>query len=232
MDTLALSEHTIALHKVNADAYEKVASTYHNLFALKPTATRVQFIQDLAKDLAPGSKVLELGCGSGVGSKPFIERGCEVTGVEISAAQIALARENIPTATLVHADMMAVSFLPESFDAVVGVYSFLHLSKDNQEILISRIAEWLKPGGSLACNFPAETFTDSTLGGVTSEWLGEKMFWHSLGADGNRELLKEHGKGLKLVKDEVVVDTLDAAAAEATKGSPDEAFHWIRAIKE
>ncbi|KAF8185968.1 S-adenosyl-L-methionine-dependent methyltransferase [Pholiota molesta] len=231
MEIVPISEQTKALHKVNADAYDIVSDTYNTLYTQRPAATRVNFIQGLANDLSPGSKVLELGCGGGLASKPLIERGCDLTGIDISAAQIALAQQNIPAATLIHADIMSASFPPESFDAVVAMYSFLHLRKEEQEVIIGRIVKWLKPGGWLACNFPAMAFTDSDLGGVMNEWLGAKMFWHSLGTEGTRELLRDRGKGLKIIYD-VIVDNLDSVTVAEGKEAPEEVFQWIRAIKE
>ncbi|KAF8195004.1 S-adenosyl-L-methionine-dependent methyltransferase [Pholiota molesta] len=232
MEIVPVSEQTKSLHKVNADAYDIVSDTYNTLYTQRPVATRVNFIQQLANDLSPGSKVLELGCGGGLASKPFIERGCDLTGIDISAAQIALAQQNIPGATLIHADIMSASFPPESLDAVVAMYSFLHLRKEEQEVIIGRIVKWLKPGGWLACNFPAMAFTDSDLGGVMNEWLGAKMFWHSLGTEGTRELLRDRGEGLKIIYDEVIVDNLDPVTVAEGKEAPEEVFQWIRAIKE
>lgn len=117
-------------------------------------------------------------------------------GIDTFTVQIALvlARENLPAATLVHADVISVSFPPNSFDVVVAVYSLLHLKKEEQELILSRIVTWLKPGGWLACNFPAMTFTDSTHGGAVNEWLGAKMCWHLLGTDGKRGLFRDHAR--------------------------------------
>jgi ubiquinone/menaquinone biosynthesis C-methylase UbiE len=50
-----------------------------------------------------------------------------MTGVDISAAQLALARQHVPNATLIQADMMALAFPPASFDAIVALYSLIHL---------------------------------------------------------------------------------------------------------
>ncbi|KAJ7696771.1 hypothetical protein B0H17DRAFT_1053002, partial [Mycena rosella] len=44
----------------------------------------------------------ELGCGAGVPcTQVLVEHGLNVTGNDISAAQIALAREHVPKATLI-----------------------------------------------------------------------------------------------------------------------------------
>ncbi len=42
--------------------------------------------------LYPGMRILEIGCGDGGNLKPFLERGCQVTGVDLSENKIELAR--------------------------------------------------------------------------------------------------------------------------------------------
>ena len=66
---------------------------------------------DFARGAAPGilrllrqsgiaeGQVVDLGCGSGIWAKELAEAGFEVTGVDISAAMIELARRRVPEAT-------------------------------------------------------------------------------------------------------------------------------------
>ena len=211
--------------RVVAEAYDNIASRYHSLFALNPTATRTRYTQQLADALSPGAAVLELGCGGGPGAQPFVARGCRITGVDISEAQIALARTHLPDATLIHGDMRTISFPPASFDAVVAMYSIVHLTKEDQEEMVGKFTGWLKEGGYLLCNLSggeAATFA--------GKWLGADTFFESLGVEGNRKMLKEYGEGLQIIQDEVIVDKYDSVAADAI-GQPDETFHWIFAIK-
>ncbi|KAJ6573078.1 S-adenosyl-L-methionine-dependent methyltransferase [Mycena vulgaris] len=100
----------------------------------RPTTTRMGYIADLVKKLPAGADLLELRCGAGVpATQVLIEHDLNVTGNDISAAQITLPR--------VH-----------SFDAVLGFYSIFHLSKE-QTLMIEKTKGWLKPGGWLLCNF-------------------------------------------------------------------------------
>lgn len=70
--------------------------------------TRMGYIADLLKKLSAGADVLELGCGAGVPvTQVLIEHGLNVTGNDISAAQIALAREHVPKATLIQGDILS-----------------------------------------------------------------------------------------------------------------------------
>lgn len=51
----------------------------------------IPFLEKL-KPVLSGMRVLEIGCGEGGNLKPFLERGCRVTGVDMSENKISLAR--------------------------------------------------------------------------------------------------------------------------------------------
>lgn len=57
-----------------------------------------QLFDDLAElaRLRPGSRVLEIGCGTGQATAPLAKRGCEVVAVELGAGMAAVARKNSP----------------------------------------------------------------------------------------------------------------------------------------
>ena len=71
------------------------------------------------------------------------------TGVDISGAQIALARKNVPGATFVHGDMSKLDFPASSFDAIVSFYTIEHLPRERHAERFGRFASWLRPGGRL-----------------------------------------------------------------------------------
>lgn len=201
------------------DGYNIVAPTYFTWFSSRPTTTRMEHLDKLISLLAPGASVLELGCGAGVPcTQAFIKHGLKVTGADISAAQIALAHEHVPQATLIHSDMMSLSFEPGSFDAVVGFYSVFHLPKDEQGPMVRKMTGWLKEGGWLLVNLTVDVGDQ-----MMEDWMGAKMFWSGHGVEGNREMLKVDGEGLTIVEDEVVGEKV---------GKMEEKFHWILATKK
>ncbi|KAF8143028.1 S-adenosyl-L-methionine-dependent methyltransferase [Mycena galopus ATCC 62051] len=201
--------------------YDRVAQKYFAWSSPRPTTTRMDYIADLVKRLPAGADVLELGCGAGVpATQILIEHGLKVTGNDISAAQIALARIHIPRATLIQGDMLNLDFPPASFDAVLAFYSLFHLPKEEQAQMIAQIFGWLKPGGWLLCNFQFDE------GDVTSEgWFYPevKMFSSGLGVEGTRDIFRKHVPGFKLV-----VDTVHAER----EGRFEAQFHWIMACRE
>ncbi len=58
--------------------------------------TRLRWVRKLLQTLPSGSRVLDLGCGSGDPADVEIARSHAITGVDISAAQIERATKNVP----------------------------------------------------------------------------------------------------------------------------------------
>jgi SAM-dependent methyltransferase len=201
------------------EGYDAIAPAYLAWSAPRPTTTRMNYINRLFSLLTPGARVLELGCGAGVPcTQAFVKQGFDVTGVDISAAQIALAHQHVPEATLIQADMMSLSFKPETFDAIVAFYSIFHLPKEEQGAMIRQIEVWLKEGGWLLLNLHSNEGNH-----IMDDWMGVKMFSSGLGVEGNREMFKNDGVMLKVVEDEVVVEKV---------GRLEERFHWLLAVKK
>jgi len=200
--------------------YDKIAPAYLAWSAPRTTTTRMSYLNKLMTFLPPSAHVLELGCGAGVPcTQSLISHGMNVTGVDISAAQIALAHEHVPEATLIQADMMSLSFQPSTFDAVVAFYSIFHLPQEEQGKMIGRIQGWLKEGGWLLCNFHTDRGDN-----WRENWFspGVTMFSSGLGVHGNRVMFMQDGYGLTVVEDQVAVEKV---------GRAEETFHWILAVK-
>ena len=65
-----------------------------------------QYGSDVAKlvDVKPGSSVLDLGCGNGVLTHDFSNRGMHVIGIDRSPEFVATARKSYPDLTFIEAD--------------------------------------------------------------------------------------------------------------------------------
>lgn len=102
-----------------------------------------------------GGKILELACGSGRALLPLCQAGYELTGVDTSAAMLAIARQRlqdeglIAYCRLVQQDMCAL-YLEQKFRlAFIALGSFAHIvtHKDQQRALAA-IRAHLSPGGT------------------------------------------------------------------------------------
>ena len=190
-----------------ARGYDEVAQRYLEWSPLRPSGPRREYLQR-ALDLVPaGARVLELGCGAGVPMTAALAEGRHVTGVDISATQVELARRNVPTATFLHADMTALAFEPEAFDAVVAFYSLTHVPRDDVPPLLARIRDWLRPGGALLASFGVE----DDPGTIEEDWLGVDMYFSHFSAKKNRRLVAE--AGLVVDSAEVLVEPEDRCDA-------------------
>jgi ubiquinone/menaquinone biosynthesis C-methylase UbiE len=167
-------------------------------------ATTERYVDRVVRSLPTPSRVLDLGCGAGV---PVTSRlaevaGCRVIGVDISARQLWLARQHVPTAAFVQADLTRLAFRPDSFDAVTAVLAFNHVPRDRFEGVLARINVWLRRGGSLVASMGAVDDPDN----VEADWLGAPMFFSSFDAEANLALLSKVGfvqvEGEVLTEDE------------------------------
>ncbi|MGH3011713.1 MAG: class I SAM-dependent methyltransferase [Gaiellaceae bacterium] len=158
---------------------------------------RAQLLGDLAMRLRQGTRVLDLGCGTGVPWTRWLADRFEVVGVDISGDQLRLARRNVPGATFVRSDLAELDAPSETVHAVVALYSISHIPREEHARLFTRVASWLEPGGFFVATLGAEGTPD-----WTDQWLGVPMFFSSYVADANRALLRD--AGFELLRDEVV----------------------------
>ena len=198
-----------------ARGYDRIALRYAAWKVEGNPAMR--FVRDLDRRLRDGSDLLELGCGRGVPVARELAKRHRVTGVDISAAQIELARHHVPEADFVHADYTELEVAPRSLDAVVAILTFTHVPREEQPELLARIAGWLRDGGFLLCSLGA----GDDPGSVEEDWLGAPMFFSSFDADTNRRLVTD--AGLDLVLEEIVT--------MHEEGHGDVQFLWVLAEK-
>lgn len=93
------------------------------------------------------NRVLDVGCGTGLASRPLVENGASVTGVDPSKAMLALARERIPAATWVEGTAEALPFDEAKFDVAVSGDAFHLFDKPKALLELARV---LRPEGLVA----------------------------------------------------------------------------------
>ena len=200
--------------EIVARGYDAIALRFAE-WAGKVVSPTIEWVRDLDARLPNGAEVLELGCGRGVPVARELARRQAVTGVDISAVQIELARHHVPEASFVHADAIELEVAPASLDAVVALFFFGHVPMHEQRDLVHRIVCWLKEDGLLLATFGAGEPGED----VDEDWLGAPMYFASLGGDSYLPLLRE--AGLEPLREEVV--------AQREPGHGDVPFHWVLA---
>jgi cyclopropane fatty-acyl-phospholipid synthase-like methyltransferase len=170
-----------------ARGYDVVAEEYVNLEG-EVEWPRMRWLHKVLAELPPGSRVLDLGCGSGIPATREIAKEHDVIGVDVSARQVELARRNVPHAQFIHDDIQSLDFPPGSFHAVVAFYVLDHLPRELHATILASIHGWLKPEGLLLLTVETEDEP-----GVTGQWLGVDMFFSSFDADTTRRLIREAG---------------------------------------
>ena len=98
----------------------------------------------------PGTRLLDVGCGSGLTLVLARERGALPSGVDISPGLLGIARDRLPHADLREADMESLPFGDAAFDAVTGVNAF-QFAGDPRRAL-REAARVTRPGGRVVAS--------------------------------------------------------------------------------
>ncbi len=103
--------------------------------------------------LAPGSSVLDLGCGYGRIAVPLAASGCRLTGLDGNATLLdraaGYAVEAGVAVTLIQCDMRDMAVVPHGFDAVINMSTAFGYadSPDGDLATLASVHAVLKPGG-------------------------------------------------------------------------------------
>ena len=124
--------------------YDDVAEWYDAEFATTHLGLSAREVVLRLLGEGPG-RLLDLGCGGGAHAVAFAERGWTVTGVDISSAQLELARAR--GIEVLEVDAAALPFEDESFDAVVSM--FTHTDVTDFATVMRETARVLRPASTL-----------------------------------------------------------------------------------
>jgi cyclopropane fatty-acyl-phospholipid synthase-like methyltransferase len=104
-------------------------------------------VLEWSRSLAPGSSVLELGCGHGVISQAVIDAGFSLHVVDASPKMIRAFQARFPTVPAECAAIEDSDFFRRTFDGIVAWGLMFLLPPDSQKLLIAKAAKALNPGG-------------------------------------------------------------------------------------
>lgn len=172
--------------RIVRDGYDAIAGDYTASRASDGPAAQ-PFLEELIATVPDNARVLDAGCGGGL---PILARLAErfpTVGVDVSVAQLRIARGNAPAARLVCQDMRTLAFPAGSFDAIVCTYALFHVPRDDHTRVLENFARMLRPRGHLLVSLG---FTDWV---GTGDFYGGQMYWSHFDRDTNLTLVRDAG---------------------------------------
>lgn len=167
------------------------------------------------------ASILDLGCGTGNHVIPLIQRGYEVTGVDLSPEMLAFAKRKLHAANLsaelIHSDMKDIS-LGRKFDVVLCMFAALCYQTTNAALVqtIRRVREHIKPGGIFMFDFwygPAVLHIRPEARSKTIEKDGKRLIRSAAPSLDSRHQTSVTEYRLQLFeKDELVFDSVERHA--------------------
>jgi SAM-dependent methyltransferase len=124
--------------------YDLIADWYA---AERRGETGVPEVVELARSLPPRSRVLDLGCGTGIPITRALQgEGHRVVGIDTSPAMLRWFQRNCPAAPAVRGTVLELPFATGSFDAAVAWGVVFHLPQPDQITAIASVARVLRSG--------------------------------------------------------------------------------------
>ena len=152
-DQLTARASAVDHHHAEADRfvqrYEEMAkSRFANSFAYG-RAKIDRLLDGCFKELRPGARVLDVGCGTGEYVRRATELGLSACGVEPAEAMRKVAIEKNPNSMIAEGVATALPFPSNSFDLVICIEVLRYLVRADNRLALREMHRVLKPGGAL-----------------------------------------------------------------------------------
>jgi ubiquinone/menaquinone biosynthesis C-methylase UbiE len=144
---------------------------------------RKRRVEELSEPLVgPGTRVLDVGCGTGISAPFYLEKGCAYHGVDIAEKMIEQCKAKVrcAEATFSVGDVEAGLPFPDgSFDLAIALGLLEYL--DRLDAALDEMVRVTRPGGSLILTVPNRNcvnyFAARVLGPVVSRawWLVKRL---------------------------------------------------------
>ena len=187
------------------NAYDLIAEEWHATASERGStyvAHVLAYVDQVLENLPTGARVLDLGCGTGEPIARYIaQRGYGVTGVDQSREMLRFARQVIPEAEFIQADMVSVEF-SQTFDAAVAWDSMFHVQRNHHGAIYRNVASCLETGARVLFSVggsESESDDPEKPGeGFTSEMFGHTFFYSGWPLSVARKLIEAAGFEIEL----------------------------------
>ncbi len=138
---------------------DHIADAFEEAFFAVPLQTQIEHCEhyeltDLFSRVLPDHQpILEAGCGSGRWVGWFVDQGWRATGVDWSESLCAAARDAIPGAEFVVADIADIPLEAKSFGSVVALGSIEH-TEEGPAAILSEFHRLMADGGITIVTVP------------------------------------------------------------------------------
>ena len=144
------------MSELKQNYYGSLCTEMYEILHEKAPQDELDFYLSYAKK---GQKILEPLCGSGRFLVPFLARGFDISGMDLSTEMLAKLKQKAPDAKVVQADILQYS-APEKFDYIfitsgsVSLFTDMEMCKD----ILRKMKDMLASGGKFV--FAVDTVFD------------------------------------------------------------------------
>lgn len=161
---------------INNEIYSELGERWYDAdddpVALLRAESRLRnpWVRERLREQGTPCRVLDVGCGAGFLTNYLQAEGFNTVGVDTaeSALRLAAARDTTRSVKYVKADIRALPFEDQSFDAVCAMDVLEHV--EPPEVVVAEAARVLRPGGTFFFHTFNRTFLSYLLAVKGVEW--------------------------------------------------------------
>lgn len=142
---------TLTSRRFEQVGWERAADAWHRhpeAISTQAIAAMLDSVGIMAGGANRARRMLDVASGPGYGAAEAARRGAEARGIDVAAAQVAIAGRNFPAAAFDEGDAEALPYPDSSFDAVVINFGLQYFARP--ERALGEAYRVLGPGGRAA----------------------------------------------------------------------------------
>lgn len=183
--------------------WEDIAETYAQ--RRDPNGSDADLVFDLQSMVGEDSTILDVGCGDGARTLDNLSESVIDIGLDIARQNLELARDTVPTARLLQAEMTQLPIASDSIDGITGYHAVFHVPRSNHPNVYNEFTRVLRPGGTLLMTLPGGRYET-----VRQGWMGGQMLFSAPGRDQTLAYLQN--AGFENIRTQQVTDPLGSNA--------------------